>query len=49
VKATVCPVAIDTNILLYAQGAGEAGYIRHRQARACVARLSAPRLAALLD
>jgi predicted nucleic acid-binding protein len=45
VKATGCSVAIDTNILLYAQGAGAAGGTRHQQALDCVARLPPSRLA----
>lgn len=40
-----CSVAVDTNILLYAQGAGAAGDPRHQQALACLAGLPSSRLA----
>lgn len=43
-KAAAGSVALDTNILLYAQGAGAKGDSRHQRALDCVSRLPLSRL-----
>lgn len=43
-KVAAGAVALDTNILLYAQGAGTEGDTRHQRALACVSRLPLSRL-----